>query len=83
MFGPKGPFCQSCGMPLNKDTGQREQSDYCSKCYQPGGFTEPNISLEQMQVKVMEKMKEMHFPKFMAKWFTKDMPKLKRWQNHG
>lgn len=81
MFGPKGPFCQSCGMPLSKDTGKRESTEYCSKCYQNGGFTEPNITLEQMQAKVMNKMKEMHFPKFMGKWFTKDMPNLKRWQS--
>lgn len=80
MFKPKGPFCQSCGMPLSKDTGNSGNPDYCSKCYSNGKFTEPNITLEQMQAKVMQKMKEMHFPKFMATWFTKDMPNLKRWK---
>lgn len=87
MFGPKGPFCQSCGMPLSKDEGHggtevdgSKSADYCSKCYQRGQFTEPHITLEQMQEKVMGRMKEMHFPKFMGKWFTKDMANLKRWK---
>ena len=87
MFGPKGPFCQSCGMPLSKDEGHggteadgSKSVDYCSKCYQNGQFTDPNITLDQMKEKVMGKMKEMHFPRFMAKWFTKDMANLKRWK---
>jgi hypothetical protein len=50
MFGPKGPFCQSCGMPLSKDPlgggtnadGSRN-TEYCSHCYKSGCFTEPNI----------------------------------------
>jgi hypothetical protein len=25
MFGPKGPFCQSCGMPLSKRPFYRAQ----------------------------------------------------------
>jgi hypothetical protein len=86
LFGPKGPFCQSCGMPLNKDEGHggtnvdgSHSTEYCSKCFANGQFTEPNMTLQQMQEKVKGKMKEMHFPKFMANYFTKDMDKLKRW----
>ncbi len=87
MLGPKGPFCQSCGMPLSKDEGHggtnadgTKSTDFCSKCYKDGKFTEPAITLEEMQQKVEGKMRDMHFPRFMARWFTKDMAELKRWK---
>lgn len=86
MFGPKGPFCQSCGMPMSKDqkgggteADGRKSAEYCSHCYSMGKFTEPDITPDQMVEKVRAKMKEMHFPGFLAKPFTKDIPKLKRW----
>ncbi len=90
MLGPKGPFCQSCGMPLAKDpTGGGSNKDgsisaqYCSRCYQNGAFTDPDITVDQMQEKVKGKMKEKHFPGFMANYFTKDIPKLKRWSHQS
>ena len=61
MFGPKGPFCGSCGMPLSKE------------------FTEPNLTAAQMIAKVKGKMRAMHFPGFIANYFTKSIPKLRRW----
>ncbi len=86
MFGPKGPFCQSCGMPLDKDEkgGGTEadgsiSKDYCSKCYQAGKFTTPDMTLEEMTELVKGKLREMHLPGFMVNLFTKDMNKLKRW----
>lgn len=86
MFKPKGPHCQSCGMPLSKDehgggteTDGSKSSDYCSHCYSSGTFTHPEMTVDQMVERVRGKMKEMHIPGFMAKSFTKDIPKLKRW----
>ena len=87
LFGPKGPFCQSCGMPMSKDEagggtnkdGSKTQ-EYCSKCYQNGAFTEPDITADQMIEKVRGKMQAMHFPGFMTNYFVRDIPKLKRWQ---
>lgn len=43
-------------------------------------LTEPDISLEEMIVKVTEKMKEIHIPRLLANFFTKDMSNLKRWK---
>ena len=90
MFKPKGPYCQSCGMPLSKDKGGggteadgRKSLEYCSNCYQNGQFTQPDITLEQMIVRVKERMKEMHIPGFLAGFFTKDIPKLKRWSQNN
>lgn len=78
--------CQSCSMPLSKD-GKKNGTeadgkmsvDYCHLCYQKGTFTQPDITMEEMQVFVKGKVKEMHIPGFMAGMFTKDIPKLKRW----
>ncbi len=90
MFGPKGPFCQSCGMPLSKDQkGGGTESDgtksveYCSHCYQLGSFTQPDITLDEMIVQVKQVLKKMHFPGFVANYFTKDIPKLKRWAGNS
>lgn len=88
MFQPKGPYCQSCGMPLSKDAmgggtnedGSKSQ-EYCSHCFQSGQFTEPNLSCEEMIGKVKAKMKEMHLPGFLANSFTKGIPELKRWKS--
>jgi hypothetical protein len=88
MLGPKGPFCQSCGMPLSRDPrgggteadGSRS-AEYCSHCYQNGRFTEPAIRVEQMVAKVQGKLREMHFPGFLARRFTKNIPTLRRWQS--
>jgi hypothetical protein len=87
MFGAKGPFCQSCGMPLSRDIpgggtnldGSRSV-EYCSHCYQSGRFTEPNISLEEMMAKVEGKLRAMHIPGFLARRFAGDIPQLQRWQ---
>ena len=86
MFGPKGPFCQSCGMPLSKDSGGggteadgSRNTEYCSNCYQAGRFTQPDLTVEGMQERVMGRMREMRIPGFLARRFTKGIPDLKRW----
>lgn len=78
--------CQSCGMPLKKDEkGGGTNADgskstrYCSRCYDEGKLTLPDITLTQMQDLVKGKIKEMGFPGFMANFFTKGIPKLERW----
>lgn len=79
--------CQSCGMPLSRDdkgggteTNGNKSQMYCSHCYQGGKFTQPDITVEQMQDRVKGKMKEMGFPGFISGFFTRGIPKLKRWK---
>ena len=86
MFKPKGPFCQSCGMPLSKDEkGGGSEADgtksalYCSHCYANGKFTAPDMTADQMVQFVQTKLKEMHIPGVLAKRMAKDIPALKRW----
>jgi putative zinc ribbon protein len=86
MFKPKGPVCQSCGMPLSRDAkGGGSEADgclsreFCSHCYMNGKFIHPEASLDEMIQGVQGKLKEMRIPGFLARRFTKDIPKLKRW----
>lgn len=78
--------CQSCGMPMKRDEkGGGTNADgsksnmYCSKCYEAGNFKIPGMSVNEMQLLVKSKLKEFGFPGFLAGWFTKGIPKLKRW----
>ena len=54
---------------------------YCSKCYEQGKFTSPNLTVLEMQALVKGKLQEMGFPGFMAGLFTKGIPKLARWKS--
>lgn len=80
--------CQSCGMPLAKDEGRggteadgSKSSRFCSHCYQNGKFTEPNITMTEMQAKAKGKIQSMGFPGFLATFFTKNVPHLERWNS--
>jgi len=80
--------CQSCGMPLTKDEkGGGTEADgskskmYCSRCYENGKFTKPDITVNQMQELVRNKIKEMGFPGFLSGFFVKGIPKLERWKS--
>ena len=79
--------CQSCGMPLKRDEqGGGTNADgsksemYCSHCFHQGKFVLPDITVEQMQARVRDKVVEFGVPRFLAGFFTKGIPKLQRWQ---
>jgi hypothetical protein len=80
-------ICQSCGMPLKSDVNQggtnkdgSKNQLYCSYCYQNGAFTQPNITVEEMQTFGKMKMKEMGFVMgLFGGMFSKQIPKLQRW----
>ena len=85
---PKGPFCQSCGMPLGKpeDFGTGADglrvNDYCHYCFQNGAFTEPHIPMQGMIDKCVAIMAQQGImPDAQARaLMTEVIPKLKRWQ---
>lgn len=80
--------CQSCGMPFSKDEkgggtekdGQKSKL-YCSHCYEYGEFTLPNITVDEMKQLVEDKIVSFGFPRFLSKFFTRNIPKLERWKN--
>ncbi len=82
--------CQSCGMPMRKDpqgggtnADGSKNTEYCSYCYQDGAFSSPEIDTpHKMQSFCIGKMQEMGMPGFVAWFFTRGIPNLKRWKNH-
>ena len=54
---------------------------YCSNCYQQGRYTQPDLTLAQMQSLVKGKMKAMGFLMgLMGGLFVKRIPQLRRWK---
>ena len=85
---PRGPFCQSCAMPLNgpedfgTDPAGYRVNDFCRHCFANGAFTEPGISMQVMLdrcVGIMDQQGIMPAPQARA-LLTNVMPRLKRWQ---
>jgi putative zinc ribbon protein len=82
--------CQSCGMPMSRDAkGGGTNADgskspmYCSHCFAGGKFTLPDLTVDQMQERVRDKMKEMGFPRMLSWVFTRKIPRLQRWSAPG
>lgn len=81
-------FCQSCGMPMfrdpyggGSDINGTITDEYCSYCYENGVFLKPEIdTAKKMQDYCVEHMRKMKIPVFLAKWRTRKIPKLNRWQ---
>ena len=85
---PTGPFCQSCGMPMQKpvDFGTNadgsKNDDYCSNCFRKGEFTWPNATLRQMIEKVVSFSDEIGLSKEQTRTMAERfLPHLKRWRN--
>lgn len=80
--------CQSCAIPLKKSPNGGGtnfdltlSSKYCSYCYEKGEFKQREMSLEEMQIFVKGKMKELGFPSFIGRFYAKGIPKLERWKS--
>lgn len=80
--------CQSCGMPMKKSPGGGGTNadgtiskQYCAYCFENGQFKNSDWTVNQMQMFVKGKLKEMGFPGFLAGFFSKKIPKLERWSN--
>jgi len=84
---PKGPMCQSCGMPFSgeKDYGTEldgsRSKDYCFHCYQGGKSLDEGISLGEK----IEKNVKFGVQMGMTEKKARDMcgtilPTLKRWR---
>ena len=81
--------CQSCGMPLSeefKNFGTESDgspvSEYCMFCYQNGGFTNPDQTVDEMVRSSIDFMtSNLGFSEEQAKQMSNDViRKLKRWQ---
>jgi len=83
------PRCQSCGMPLSdefKNFGTESDgspvSEYCMFCYQNGGFTSPDQTVDEMvQSSIYFMTSNIGFSVEQATQMSNDViRKLKRWQ---
>jgi hypothetical protein len=81
--------CQSCGMPLSETFGNLGTNadhsktwEYCSFCFQNGGFTNPSQTLEEMIASSIENMTtDVGMPLDKATELANSfIPTLKRWQ---
>jgi hypothetical protein len=83
---PKGPFCQSCAMPMEKpehfgtEAGGSQSQDYCCHCYQEGKFVNPEMTMEEMIVFVEKQMRDMNAPDAVIIQTRQFIPSLKRWR---
>lgn len=74
-------------MPLKQDpkgggtNANGSKSDrYCSYCYADGRFTHPGMAVDEMKAFVVEKRREMKIPRFLGRFFTRNLHKLERWR---
>jgi hypothetical protein len=81
-------FCQSCGMPMDKDpkNGGTNQDGsktrkYCSLCYDNGSFRDNFTAADEMVAFVKDKLKEMGYGQLKSWFFTSHIPKLERWKS--
>lgn len=80
-------FCQSCSMPLDgqelwgTEADGSKNPEYCKYCYQNGKFTNPGLTLEEMQKRVTEKMDDQNIPEDILEAAISRLPSLKRWKN--
>jgi len=78
--------CQSCGMPLQLDTAKQPEFEspdnpsYCSHCCRAGKFVLPELTVEQMQARVLTKLREVGVPESRARTVTRRIPSLQRWK---
>jgi len=80
-------FCQSCGMPMDKDSQKggtnvdgSKNEEYCSYCYQNGEFTFHG-TVNEFQDFCKEQMIKGGSSRFIAWLFTRNMKRLERWKN--
>ena len=79
------PMCESCGMPLKDgvkgtDADGTMSDQYCKHCFADGKFTAPDATVAEMRQMSIKGMTESGWPRFLAKFLTKNTHKLPRWQ---
>ena len=74
-------------MPLKRDRlGGGSEADgsrsakFCSHCYRDGKFVLPDLTADEMKLRVKAKLREVGIPGFLTGLFTRSIPKLERWK---
>ena len=81
-------FCQSCGMPMDKDPGKggtdgngSKTMKYCSYCYKDGNFADSFTEAGEMVAFVRDKLREMGYGPIRRWFYTSHIYQLERWKN--
>lgn len=84
----KGPFCQSCAMPMQQpaDFGTNldgtTNDEYCCHCFRSGEFTAPDISLGQMIEKLVGFAGKMNMSEAQVREMGSTLlSRLRRWRD--
>ena len=78
-------FCQSCGLPLSKDELLGTEKDgtlnneFCHYCYQNGSYTNPMVTLAEMQIHVRHMLERQHDDAKHIYQIVNMLPEMKRW----
>ena len=84
---PESAICQSCAMEMLEvsDFGTEADgglnSEYCTHCYEDGGFADPDLTIDQMSDIVSDFIEADEVTMAEAKAISKTLlSQLKRWQ---
>lgn len=72
--------CESCLMPFNKDVANREDSRYCSLCFNGGKLSYSGNNLKEFQGICYKKMLENGIKPLVAKIYTFMIRFAPRWK---
>lgn len=83
---PRGPVCQSCGLPMSVGGGTEMDGvsrsiEYCSQCYRDGRFTDPAITVEEMVLRSQERMRSAGVPEPVIEKNLMKIYSLDRWMD--
>jgi len=80
-------YCQSCGMILKHQPNYSNFSDlekkliYCNNCHSQNDFIEPDLTFEEMKMKVKNRCKELKFGKIKTSIIVNRLYGLERWKD--
>lgn len=78
-------FCQCCSIPLDDqlirgmEKDGSPSADYCKYCYANGAFTNPGLTFEEMQRRLIKFKTQNRLPADFLRAAINRLPHLKRW----
>jgi hypothetical protein len=86
-MGKFDKFCQSCGMPMEKDPESggtnadgTKNLKFCSYCYRDGKFNDNFSKPSEMVSLVKGKLREMGYGPLKRWFYTSHISQLERWK---
>jgi hypothetical protein len=81
-------LCQSCGIPLDNEAikgtekNGLKSDEFCKFCYDKGAFTNPNLTLAEMQENIEAQIKKLMLSEDVIKEALSILPILNRWKTN-